>query len=414
MSRRNFILLIIVLLLIGSFFFYYFYIRPIPVSPNGEDSGGFFSNLNPFGKSTVVTPKTNTNNGEDGNTPINNENEKNKLIKISSMPIAGYTPFQKEKELGEYVGALRYVSRENGNIYQTFTGDIKERKFSNTIIPKVYEALFGNSGNVVLMRYLKDDEKTIQTFLGNLPIEKFGDDSIITNDVQGTFLPDNISDISISPDNGKIFYLLNTGDNVSGIVMNLKDSKKTQIFDSPFTEWISNWAGDRMITLNTKASGLALGYLYGLDIGKKTPSKILGGINGITSLPSPNGKNFIYSDNDLNLKTYNIDTRQSLVLGLKTQAEKCVWDSGSIFIYCAVPKNPPQVVYPDSWYQGEISFNDQIWKINTTTNESTILVDPMEIAGEEVDGIKLMLDKDEHSLFFVNKKDSFLWSFDLR
>jgi hypothetical protein len=415
MSRRNFILLIIVLILLGAFFFYLFYLRPTPNPTNGEDGGGFFSNLNPFGKTTVIPPKTTTPNENDSTEfPPNTQEEIKKLVKVSTMPVAGYTPFQKEKELGEYSSALRYVARENGNIYQTFTDIIKERKFSNTIIPRVYEALFGNDGNTVLMRYLKNDGKTIQTFIGNLPIEKIGDDSIITNDVQGTFLPDNIIDVSVSPDTNKIFYLINTNDTVAGIMMNLKDSKKTQIFDSPFTEWLSGWAGNSKMILTTKASGVAPGYIYELDVAKRTPSKVIGDINGITALPSPSGKKLIYSDNNLTLKVYNIETRESITLGLRTQAEKCVWDSGSIVIYCAIPKNISSGIYPDTWYQGEVSFNDQIWSIDTTTNSATILVDPLVSGGEEIDAIKIMLDTEENFLFFVNKKDSFLWSFDLR
>ena len=34
--------------------------------------------------------------------------------------------------------------------------------------------------------------------------------------------------------------------------------------------------------------------------------------------------------------------------------------------------------------------------------------------GEDIDGIKLALDKDETFLFFVNKKDSFLWELQLK
>ena len=131
--------------------FYFIYFRPTPTQTT-EDNSGFFSNLNPFGKTTVVQPKTNQNE----NTP-NEENppttpELKKLTKVSSMPIAGYTFFQKEREEKEFFPEIRYVGRENGNIYKTFADDIKERKFSNTVIPKVYEAFFGDNGQTIIMR----------------------------------------------------------------------------------------------------------------------------------------------------------------------------------------------------------------------------------------------------------------------
>ena len=247
-----------------------------------------------------------------------------------------------------------------------------------------------------------------------MPIEKLGDDSIITSDVQGTFLPDNISDISISPDGTKAFYLLEHNDGVVGIVMNLTDSKKTQIFDSPFTEWLSSWLGDKNVNLTTKAASVFGGYVYNIDINKKVPMKTLGAINGLTSLANPNGKSIIFSDNTLSTKTYDLSTRESNTLSVNTLPEKCIWDKMGVNIYCAVPKNTGSFSYPDSWYQGETSFNDQIWKIDTSTNTANFLIDPSTVAGEEVDGIKLMLDQNENFLFFVNKKDSFLWELDLR
>ncbi len=415
MTRRNFILLVIVLILTAIFLFWFFYLRPRPINTTPGETGGFFSSLNPFGKTKVVTPPTNNGNNTDNgeNPPPTNTEETKKLTKVSSMPIAGYTPFEKEKVLGEFYGALRYVDRATGNIYQTFTDEIRERKFSNTIIPTVYEALFANDGNTVVMRYLKKDGNTIQTFVGNLPIEKLGDDSIITNDVQGTFLPDNVVDLSVSPDASKLFYLLNTGDNVSGIILNLKDSKKTQVFDSPFTEWLSSWGGEKSIILNTKASGVAPGFVYSLETNRRIPVKLVGDIAGLTALPNTTGKILLLSDSNLSLSTYNTQTRERISLGLNTLAEKCTWDSAGLIIYCAVPEGLDFGTYPDSWYQGEVSFNDKIWKIDTETNTTTEIINPATETTEKIDGIKLKLDNTEKHLFFVNKKDSFLWKLDL-
>ena len=101
-------------------------------------------------------------------------------------------------------------------------------------------------------------------------------------------------------------------------------------------------------------------------------------------------------------------------MGVKTLPEKCVWGNTSTTVYCAVPRNVPNNQYPDSWYQGEVSFSDQIWKIDATNGNTTMLVDPLAISGgEDIDGIKLALDNAGNYLFFVNKKDSFLWEFNL-
>jgi len=140
----------------------------------------------------------------------------------------------------------------------------------------------------------------------------------------------------------------------------------------------------------------------------------LGDINGLTTLTSPNGKLILYGDSSLSLNVYHTDTGTSDVLGIKTLPEKCVWSNGGETLYCAVPKAAPGGTYPDSWYQGEISFADQLWRIDALTGNAAILADPSSLAGTDIDGIKLMLDEKDNYLFFVNKKDSFLWELVLK
>jgi len=155
--------------------------------------------------------------------------------------------------------------------------------------------------------------------------------------------------------------------------------------------------------------------MYSMDGSGKNLTKILGGVNGLTTKGSPNGKLVLFSDSNLSLRVYHTDTRNSDTLSLRTLPEKCVWGKASDAIYCAVPKSISSGAYPDSWYQGEVSFSDQFWKIDLKTGNATLIIDPMSVSGgEEVDGTKLALDESENYLFFVNKKDSFLWELDLK
>ena len=316
----------------------------------------------------------------------------------------------------EFASALRYVDRVTGNIYQTFADKIEERRFSTTTIPKVYEAFFGNKGTSVVMRYLKEDSTTITTFVGNLPKELLGGDSTEDNEIKGVFLPEDVRDVSLSQDAGSIFYLFNVGENIVGTTLGLTTNKKSQIFDSPFTEWLSRWPNNKLITLTTKPASGVPGYVYGIDLlNNKNLRQIFGNINGLTTLTSPNGKLILYGNDGLSLGIYHTDTKVSESLGIKTLPEKCVWGMASDVVYCGVPGSIAGAGYPDAWYRGEVSFVDQIWKIDITSGNATLLVDPMTTeGGEEVDSIKLALDADENYLFFVNKKDSFLWELKLK
>ncbi len=454
MSKRNFILLFIILIIAGVAMLGYFYFsKPTSTGTGGEDIN-FLAKFNPFGSSKPADPK---NTGEEpidisGEIPEDKPVEilSEKLKKISTVPVAGFEILTKERLKDvlvvtpdptqtlplagdgkkntkakptppptEQITATRYVDRASGNIYQTFLDKIEERKFSTTIIPKVYEAYFCNKNTSVLMRYLKSDNKTIETFLGAIPKEILGADTA-NNEIKGVFLSDGITDVSSSPDGSKIFYLVNVGDDAVGTILNLADSlpaqtgKKTQIFSSAFTEWLSSWPNSTTITLTTKPSAVAQGHMYALNTTTKSFTRVLGDIYGLTTLTSPNAKTVLYSDSGLSLNIYDIVKKTSKAVGLQTLPEKCVWGSASDFLYCAVPKNITSAQYPDSWYQGEISFADQIWKIDATTGVTTLVVDPASVRdGEEVDGIKLKLSADGKYLLFVNKKDSYLWKLDL-
>jgi len=453
MSKRNFTLLIIVLLIviIAVLGFLYFNQSTINTTGNNSGSTNFFSQFNPFTSSKkttppVVTPPVNVS----GYQPPVVENVK--LKEVSSMPIAGYTVFGLERlkavpvatatptpdlttppltkktkitktpaPLTEIVSALRYATRATGNIYETFADTITEKQYTSTIIPKVYDAYFGNNGNGVVMRYLQANGETIETFLGNLQKEVFSANTNantnVPSELKGSLLANNIESISVSPDNGSVFYLFNTGNSDTvGTILSLATGKKAQIFDSPFNEWTSFWPNSKMITLTTKPASSVGGYMYAMDQNGKNFDQILGNINGLTTETSPSGKLVLYADNNLTLSIYNTGTNTTTLMGVKTLPEKCVWGSGSDVIYCAVPKsldgNQP---YPDAWYQGEISFSDAIWKIDAKTGNATELVDPAAIGtGEDIDGIKLMLDNSGNYLFFVNKKDSYLWEFNLK
>jgi hypothetical protein len=250
--------------------------------------------------------------------------------------------------------------------------------------------------------------------MGTLPKEYLGADESSINEIKGSFLPENIKDISISQDTKKLFYLFNLNEGKQiGIILDLVKNKKTQVFDSPFTEWLSAWGNSKTITLNTKPASGIVGHTYKIDDTGKNLSKILTNITGLTSLISPDSKSVLYGDDSLSLYNQDINTKNSTSIGVRTLPEKCVWSKQSIVVYCAVPKNIPVGNYPDSWYQGEVSFKDQIWKIDLSNNTTTMVADPNGIVGEEIDGIKLSLDSSENYLFFINKKDNSLWELSL-
>src|SRR3989344_3082592 len=97
MSKRNFILLIIILIIITVAAFWYFdFFKPAVPGETTEGGTNFLSRFNPFGKSSppptggpIPTPTP-------GSEPPIPTSEL-KLKKVSSMPVAGFGVFQKER-----------------------------------------------------------------------------------------------------------------------------------------------------------------------------------------------------------------------------------------------------------------------------------------------------------------------------
>jgi hypothetical protein len=152
-----------------------------------------------------------------------------------------------------------------------------------------------------------------------------------------------------------------------------------------------------------------------LNVSNGTLTKIFGGVSGLTTLANHDGSMVLYSSSSSSgpklglLIVSNHTTTDLSTYGLP---EKCVWSADNINIYCAVPNNINGGDYPDSWYKGQTSFDDHFVIINSNTSSVTNIADSSD--GTPLDGTYLFLSRAENQLFFINKKDSTLWSLDLK
>ena len=417
MSKRTFWIIVIVGILIAIGIVLFVFKSPKTPSDSLIDKVDEFM---PFGnnKPSNIPKGQEQTTGDQGQNVTNETTGEVKIPRlrlVSSMPISGATTFEKIKVDGELktsVTIARYMARENGNVFEKSMDDFIERTISKTIIPKINETFWGVDGSVALVRYLKNDIGPIQTFIGIVPKEIVGGDS--KTDMRGDFMEENILGVTVKNDGLKSFHLLRHINGVVGILMDLQTKKKTQVFDSAFSEWIPQWAGSKNIFLTTKPSYDVPGFLYDLNIDTESFSKVLSGINGLTTNVSPDKKSLLYSNNQLELRVLDLATKESKSLGIKTLPEKCQWSSDSVKAYCLVPKSIPATLnYPDDWYLGMISFNDNIFELDIKSNSGVLLPTGSVLAKKSIDGINPILDKDGHFLFFTNKIDGYLWAYTL-
>ena len=362
-----------------------------------------FQNRNGLGGDGVIGPKT--------------------YAKLNTFQgLTTFTSTKKPKNT-ETVPMIRFVKSTSGILYdQAIRKQEAERKITDTAVPRVAEAFFDSSKNNVVMRYLKDS--VIQTYIAKLTFAKIdpnltqAEKDAITKiaEVGGDFLPENIEAVSISPDGKNLFYMNPVSGGVAGITYNFSTKAKKQIFDTPLREWIANWATDSKVNLTTKSSGLVQGYSFLLDTKTSSFNKNLGGIEGLTTLMSPDGKKVLYAKAVAGgLATYvlELSTGKEVSISPNAMPEKCIWTNDSKAIYCAAPVKTVSFVYPDDWYKGKISFDDALWMIDATDYTGNIEYDFLLKNGVTIDAVNLQLRDEEDYIGFINKKDGSLWGLDL-
>jgi len=441
---RKYFRIIIILLVLGLILgLGYYWYSTKKIGGLGQNSGESIVDLFPFGGSKPA----------DLNTPANNEEEspsKNdeiptgtpalvnkKLTKIVSKPIAGYTYVLslREKSLPtegvvdiqkintnipenfEEVPAIRYVEQETGNIYDIMLDTLQIKRLSNITIPKLHEAIFsGENGEYVYLRYLEEDNRTINTYLGKVPVFTGGGDT--ESKLTGSFLERGIRDLVVSPDKTKVFYTVPFGDNISGVVMEKDGTKASQIFSSVFHGWLPEFSSKNTVLMTTKASAYASGFNYTLDTKTKKVKKLAGNIGGLVSKLSIDEKYLAYSnsiENSVILRLLNIKNNTSRDTGLKTIPEKCSFGGTRMYLYCGVPNFFPPGAYPDDWYKGKVLFSDNIFRIDPDGDVvNTLLVDLSGESGEQIDAVSLAIDTSESYLLFINRSDNSLWKYNLK
>ena len=335
----------------------------------------------------------------------------NKLIQLYKNPTSGSVFFINKNNQN----TLRFVDRAVGNVYEYLpegqTGEVQ--RVTNTTIPKIQETVWSNTGNNLILRYLDNDTDNINSFSAKIQINTDLPDSL--GEITGLFLPQNIKQIVINPKGDKIFTLLNKSDKSGtyGSMSNLDGSNKKTVFDSQISYWNISWPKENTITFTTKPTYKDDGFLYFFNTQTYSIDRVLGNITGLSTITNKDASLVAYSssiNNTFYFNIYDVLNKVSNNLQIPTLVDKCVWGNNNIkIIYCALPKNIPSDTYPDVWYQGLVSFNDDIWKIDTETGNIEVVYQIGYDDGFDIDAFDLKISPDDKYISFSNKKDLSLW-----
>lgn len=358
-----------------------------------------------------------------------------RVRQLSQVPVAGGIAFERptgssetyisdegvEQSRAFTITTFRYIERATGHLYEARENSLTQTRLSNTTIPKIHHAKFTPNGEHVLLQYVAQDEETVETLSAKITAKSTTSPETFQlvadgYSLEGVYLPQNVMSVDVGPTT--VSYVLKKGTGGSSVILtDLRDQAKRIIHDSPFSEWVVQLANPNVATITTTADSRANGFVYLLTSTGAAPKKLVGDTTGLTTLINPDNSWLLYSlarGSELDTFAYNIKTNQTKRLGIKTLPEKCVFSQqDEHLVFCGATDQPERVAYPETWYQGLSTFNDNLWKINLETESYEALLIDREEVPQSFDMIKLVASPRDEFILFVNKKDLTLWSVDI-
>jgi hypothetical protein len=328
---------------------------------------------------------------------------------------------------GVLMSYARFMERATGHVFEIPLALMTPAvKISNTTIPRIQEAFWAPDGRYITVRYYDEKMEHVATYLAKLAFTNTTIENELhleetvsaSTTLQGVFLDTDIPSLAFSPDGTSLFYLIRTTAGARGYIRSLDKKTNKLVFSSPLNELLPTWDSQNTILLTTKPSASALGYTFSINIKTGVVDTALTEVPGVTARTNPTNDRIIFfrtKDGVPLLNMLNLKTKEVSGLQLPTMPEKCVWSKREqMILYCAAPAEVPGVGYPDTWYRGETTYSDVIWKIDIETGAQNIIVIPNEVAGEAIDAVNLTLSPEEDFLLLVDKQDNTLWSVKLR
>jgi hypothetical protein len=389
MNKKILIIIGITTILLLSFIWAYLILFGTP-----KDTQDVFSNLN-------FESEENPPNIEEPDVeskPVVNI-ERPALRQLTTRSVAGFREIDTSP-----TPVIYYSEKGTGHIYSINLTSGEETRISGTTVPGVYTAQISPKGDYVAMG-IKSNTKNTPIVIGI--ISSSTEDNMSIEDFDTS-----IDQFSIQ-DGEELLYTTREEYGLGGYSYNFSKESKEKIFDIPFHEAVVQWGKQKEEThyFYPKSSYSLEGYLYQAKNKKISRVPVEGyGFSGLANADTIAYTKFI------DLKTqnflYNRDTGENINLRVSFLPEKCIISSVSNLI-CAYQDIKMPIGYPDTWYQGTLSFSDSLWLISGKDLSVKKLIDTQAESGREIDVTNLGIGTSETGVYFINKNDNTLWMYEL-
>jgi hypothetical protein len=282
-------------------------------------------------------------------------------------------------------------------------------RLTNTLTPKIYQALFTGGGHVIERSI--GDSGAITTFAGSFSTSTSSASNADTavGALSGSYLQTGIRSMAADPRSDQIFSIVETANGASGVRSQWDGSKAKTLFTSPLVQWNTYWISDgRIILLQAPADGIA-GYAYALG-SNGTLKQLASGV-GLTVLPRASSTALLYGESGggtLALFARVASSTTDVRLPIHTVADKCVWAPGvALIAYCAVPQVAPVGNFLDNWYRGAAHTADSWWRVDISAGTAQVFFTPD--ANLSLDVEEPVIDQGGNYIAFLNGADQSLW-----
>ncbi len=340
-----------------------------------------------------------------------------RLVRISDRPVAlgSVAVYVPPQQIGTTTSTttpilfsdpdvrVQYIERESGNVYGYQAHARSLVRLSNKTLPGIQEASWLSDGSLAYVRFLEKSgvDEHIDTY------------ALPATGSSGYFLQQDLSQV-LTRGTSTLVTLFTTTDGASATISSPSGSGLRTLFTTALSSIRLGLSGANFI-VTTKGSAKTDGYAFLVDGKTGGFTRALGPLQGMSTLASPSGKYVLYSYLDrgkLALGVLDLSSHVATRLPLATLPEKCAWTRDDASLYCGVPTSLRGTL-PDDWYQGVTAFSDRLWKVDMAQRIATLIIDPKQAGGIEVDATGLEVDTTNDVLIFTNKQDSLLYAYDL-
>ena len=295
---------------------------------------------------------------------------------------------------------LIFVDKITGYIYGYPLETGFPFQITNTVIPGVHDAYFFEGGKKVIMRYIDQERNVVTALIATVPEVK--PDDVALPLINTSYLSSLVTSIAINGRKDRASYVVNTNNGSS--IYTISSSGTVLVDSSPFKEWVLSYGGESLF-VTSKPSAYVLGVTakipsFNLQTSERT---------GLMTNPNSAGEllNSMWASNGLTL--FITRDNNDIVLPIKTLASKCSWGKDDLLL-CAVPRSIPKSKegLPDDWFQGRVSFADDIYFVDKNTGETFTLYTFSKDDGIfDITNISIIETNDIFS--FTRKQDGTLW-----